>query len=118
MNNQYSVMPGAGKVSDAWWAITTGANGIPTQSVLNDAMKKAYEEATAKLMDKDGNTTPHYQAYMQYEQIWKDKVKAWHRAYANAFSDPMKLQNWPIDGVQYQDDADEAMDRWVGLGFK
>src|SRR5207253_3590873 len=68
MNNQYSVMPGAGKVSDAWWAITMGANGIPVQSVLNDAMKKAYEDATAKLMDKDGNTTPHYQAYMQYEQ--------------------------------------------------
>lgn len=118
MNNQYSVMPGAGKVSDAWWAITTGANGIPIQSVLNDAMKKAYDDATAKLMDTDGNTTPHYQAYMQYEDIWKGKVKAWHRAYANAFSDSMKLQNWPIDGVQYQDDADEAMDRWVGLGFK
>lgn len=118
MNNQYSVMPGAGKVSDAWWAITTGANGIPTESVLSDEMKKAYDAASAKLMDKDGNTTPHYQAYMQYEDAWKDKVKAWHRAYANAFSDPMKLQNWPIDGTSYQDDADEAMDRWVGLGFK
>jgi hypothetical protein len=118
MNNQYSVMPGAGKVSDAWWAITTGANGIPTQSVLNDAMKKAYDDATAVLMDKDGNTTPHYQAYMQYEDTWKGKVKAWHRAYANAISDPIKLQAWPIDGVQYQDDADEAMDRWTGLGFK
>ncbi|BDC46044.1 hypothetical protein [Paraburkholderia terrae] len=118
MNNQYSVMPGAGKVSDAWWAIITGANGIPTESVLNDSMKAAYDAATSKLMDKDGNVTPHYQAYMQYEDTYKSKVKAWHRAYANAMTDPMKMQNWPIDGVQYQDDADEAMDRWVGLGFK
>ncbi len=55
---------------------------------------------------------------MQYEEAWKDKKKAWNRAYANAFTDPMKLQNWGIDGVPYQDDADEAMDRWVGLGFK
>jgi hypothetical protein len=118
MNNQYSVMPGAGKVSDAWWAITTGANGIPTQSILNDAMKKAYEDATAVLMDKDGNATPHYESYMEYEEKWKDKVKAWHRAWGNAITDPMKLETFPVDGVQYQDDADEAMDRWVGLGHK
>lgn len=118
MNNQYSVMPGAGRVSDAWWAITTGANGIPTESIISGALTDAYAAASAKLMDKDGNTTPHYQAYMQYQDAWSSKVKALHRAYANAFSDPLKLQNWPIDGVQYQDDADQAMDRWVGLGFK
>lgn len=118
MNNEYSVMPGAGKVSDAWWAIITGANGIPEQLELNATIKKAYDDANAKLMDKDGNPTPHYQAYMQYEEAWRDKVKAWHRAYSNAMADPMKLQNWPIDGVQYQDEADEAMDRWNSFGFK
>jgi hypothetical protein len=118
MNNQYAVMPGSSKVSDSWYAIITGANGIPTDSVLNDAMKKAYEDATAKLMDKDGNPTPHYQAYMQYQEKYKDKVKAFHRAYANAFADPMKLQSWPIDGTSYQDDVDEATDQWVSFGFK
>jgi len=118
MNNQYAVMPGSSKVSDSWYALITGANGIPTESVLNDALKKAYDDAQAKLMDQDGNPTPHYQAYMQYEDEYKSKVKAWHKAYASAFTDPMKLQNWPIDGVLYQDDADEAMDRWVGLGHK
>jgi len=118
MNNQYSVMPGSSKVSDSWYAIITGANGIPTQSVLSDAMKKAFADAQAKLMDKDGNPTPHYQAYMEYEEKYKDKVKAWNRAYANAFADPMKFQNWPRDGVLYHDDADEAMDHWVGFGFK
>ena len=118
MNNQYSVMPSSSKVSDSWYAIITGANGIPANVVLNDAMQKAYADATALLQDKDGNVTPHYQAYMQFEEAWKDKIKAWHRAYANAFTDPMKLQNWPIDGTSYEDDANEAMDRWVGLGFK
>lgn len=118
MNNQYAVMPGAGKVSDAWWAIITGANGITTESNLSDAIKKSLAEAQAKLMDTDGNTTVHYQQYLQYEEKWKTKVKAWHRAYASALSDPLKLQTWPTDGVAYQDDADEAMDQWVGLGFK
>lgn len=118
MNNEYAVMPGSSKVSDSWWAITTGANGIPSESVLNEAMKKAYEAAQGKLMDKEGNPTAHFQAYMQYEDAWKSKVKAWHRAYANAFTDPMKLQAWPIEGTMYHDDADGAWDRWTGLGFK
>jgi hypothetical protein len=118
MNNQYTVMPGSSKVSDSWYAIITGANGIPTDSVLSNAMKQAYQAAAAKLMDKDGNPTPHYEAYMRYEAEYKSKVKAWNRAYASAYTDPMRLQNWPIDGRAYHDDADEAMDNWVGLGFK
>lgn len=118
MNNQYAVMPGSSKVSDAWYAIITGANGVPTSAVLSDSLKQAYENAQAKLMDKDGNPTPHYQAYMQYEDEYKSKLRAWQRAYSNAFTDPMKLQNWPIEGVSYQDDVDEAMDRWMGFGFK
>jgi hypothetical protein len=118
MNNLYAVMPNSSKVSDAWWAVITGANGIPTDSVLNQAMQQAYAAAQAKLMDKDGNPTPHYEAYMRFEDEYKSKVKAWHRAYAAAFTDPMKLQSWPIEGTTYQDDADEAMDRWVGFGFK
>ena len=118
MNNDYSVMPASSKVSDSWYAIITGANGIPTDSDLSDEMKKAYEAASGKLMDKDGNPTPHYEAYMRYEDEYKSKVKAWTRAYAAAFTDPMRLQNWPLEGRSYHEDADEAMDRWVGLGFK
>jgi hypothetical protein len=118
MNNQYSVMPGSSKLSDSWWAIMTGANGIPPTMELNDAMKQAYADATAKLMDKDGNVTPHYQAYMDREDDYKSKVKARNKAYAAAFTDPMKLQQWPQDGVPYQDDVEEAWDRWMSLGFK
>src|SRR5205814_10026926 len=43
---------------------------------------------------------------------------AWNRAYAAAFTDPMKLQMWPNDGKLYDDDAKEAMERWVSFGFK
>lgn len=118
MNNQYAVMPGSSKLDDTWFAIITGANGIPPDMELSDDMKQAYADATAKLMDKDGNVTPHYQAYMQYEDEWKSKVKARDKAYAAAFTDPMKLQQWPTDGVLYQDDVDEAWNRWMGLGFK
>jgi hypothetical protein len=82
------------------------------------SMKQAYEAAQAKLMDKDGNPTPHYQAYVRFEDEYKSKVKVRDEAYASAFSDPMKLQHWPIEGRTYQNDADKAMDRWVSLGFK
>src|SRR6266496_1939075 len=118
MNNSYSIIPGSSKVSDSWWAITIGANGIPTTNVLNDSMKKAYEDAQAKLMDQDGNMTPHYEAYLKYQDEYRDKVKGWHRAYAASLTDPMKLQVFPIEGVTYQDEADEALDRWVGFGHK
>jgi hypothetical protein len=55
---------------------------------------------------------------MQYEAAYRDKVKARNTAYAKAFADPLKLQQWPQDGVLYQDEVDEAWDRWMGLGFK
>jgi hypothetical protein len=118
MNNEWSVMPGSSKLADTWFAIMTGANGIPPTTVLNDAMKQAYADATAKLMDKDGNVMPHYQAYMDRQDAWSQKIKARNRAYSAAMTDPMKLQQWPQDGVPYQDDVDQAWDRWMSLGFK
>jgi hypothetical protein len=118
MRGDYAVMPGSSKVSDSWWAVITGANGVPTDSTLSPELQKAYDDARAVLADKDDNPTPHYQSYMDREDEYKDKVKAYNRAYANAMTDPMKLQNWPRDGVLYQQDVDEAMDRWVGFGHK
>lgn len=118
MNNQYAVMPGSSKVSDSWYAITSGANGIPTTSELSDAMKKAYDDARAKLMDKDGNPTPHYEAYIRYEDEYNSKRRTYFKAYADAFTNHMKLQNFPNEGKLYHDDVDEAWNRWQGLGFK
>lgn len=118
MNNNYAVFPGSSKINDSWFAIINGANGIPSNLELNDAIKAAYDKAKAKLMDKDGNPTPHYEAYMRYEDEYKSKVKASNTAYTSAFTDPAKLQMWPIVGKTYQDDIDEAWDRWSSFGFK
>jgi hypothetical protein len=118
MNNLYSVMPDSSKVSDSWWAIITGANGIPMQSELSAEMKAAYDAARSKMMDQDGNPTPHYQAYMQYQDEYNDAVREYHKAYAAAFTDPMRLQAWPMEGKTYHDEVDEKWDRWVGFGFK
>jgi len=74
--------------------------------------------AIVKLIDKQGNLTPHYQAYLQYENAYKRKVDARNKAHAAALTDPMKLQQWPVDGVIFQDEVDQAWDRWMGLGFK
>lgn len=118
MNNQYSVMPGSSKVSDSWWAVITGANGIPLDSELSAEMKAAYDKARAKLVDENGDPTAHYQAYMDREDEYKSKLRAYYRAYAAAFTDPMKLQNWPLEGRLYHDDVDEALDRWTSFGHK
>jgi len=56
------------------------------------------EDARAILVDDDGNPTPHYQAYLQYEEEYKSKITALNQAYEAALSDPIKFQNWPIDG--------------------
>jgi hypothetical protein len=118
MNNDYSIIPGSSKINDSWFSIINGANGIPSNLELNADMKAAYDKATALLMDKDGNPTAHYESYMKYEDEYKSKVKSKNKAYASAFTDPAKLQMWPIEGKTYQDDVDEAWDRWTSFGFK
>lgn len=118
MNNEYSVMPNAAKVSDAWWAIITGANGIPTKSNLAPDIQAAYDAAKAELVDAEGFETPKYRAYMEKQDDWEDAVRALNKAFAEAFTDPMKLQMWPTTGLPFLRERDEAMDRWVALGFK
>ncbi|MFN0249065.1 MAG: hypothetical protein ACKV2T_19430 [Kofleriaceae bacterium] len=118
MNSDYAVMPSASKIADAWYAIVHGANGIASKQELNDDLKKAYEEAAAVLVDKDGNATPQYEKYIQYQDEYKSKLRTRNREYANAFTDPLRLQAWPINGVVYQDDVDDAARRWTALGHK
>jgi len=118
MNAEYGVMPASSKVSDSWFGIINGANGIASKQELNDEMKKAYEDAQTVLQDKDGNATPAYEKYLQYQDEYKSKIKIRNREYAAAFTDPMRLQTWPMVGVTLQDDIDDAMKRWSGLGHK
>lgn len=118
MNSEYSVMPSSSKVSDSWFAIVNGANGIASKQELSAELLKAYDDAQTVLQDKDGNATPHYEAYMRYQDEYKTKIKIRNREYANAFTDPLRLQSWPMNGVTFQDDVDDAAKRWTGLGHK
>jgi hypothetical protein len=118
MNNMYSVMPGSSKISDSWFAIVNGAHGIPTTSEVSPQIKAQIDSARAKLQSADGNITPRYDAYMRFQDEYNSKVRAMNKAYAGAFTDPNKLNMWPIEGAVYQDEKNEAFARWTGLGFK
>lgn len=84
----------------------------------NPAVKQISDAAQAKLTGKDGKPTAHYVAYMRYADEYKLQEKAWQDAYAAAFDDPMQLQNWPIEGRSFVNGLDQALQRWVSLGFK
>jgi hypothetical protein len=85
---------------------------------MKEEAKKADAGAVALLVDNDGNVMPHFQAYIRYEDAYHRKVEARNKAYASACKNPMQLQQWPQDGVVYQDDIDAARNRWMVLGFK
>lgn len=118
MNNTYSVMPGSSKVSDTWWAIITGANGVPPTKDISPDLKAAYDTARAKLMTSEGEPTATYQRYMEYREKYRAKVKAYNRAYSAAITDPKKLQRFPNEGKIYQDEVDDAFDEWQSFGAK
>lgn len=118
MNNSYAVMPGSSRVSDSWWAILTGANGVPPKKGLSPDIQAAYDAAKAKLMDADEEPTPKYLRYVDYRDRYRDKVKAYNRAYSNAITDPKKLARFPNEGKILQDEVDEAFDEWTSFGAK
>jgi hypothetical protein len=118
MNNNYAVMPGSSKVSDTWWAIITGANGVPPKKDISPDLKAAYEAAAAKLMDANGEPTATYQRYMDYRDRYRAKVKAYNRAYSTALTDPRKLAMFPRDGKILQDEVNDAFDEWGSFGKK
>ena len=118
MNEEYRVAPGSSKLNDTWYAIVNGANGIAPDLELNDEMKKALEKAKGELMTPEGDPTPHYEKYMQYREEYNEVVQTRNRQYANALTDPMKLQMWPVQGKMYQDDVNFAWDKWQSFGHK
>ena len=118
LNSVYRAAPGASKLNDTWYAIINGANGIAPDLELNDDMKKAVQKANEKLMTKEGDPTPHYEKYLQYRDEYQEAVRTRDKQYANALSDPMKMQMWPIQGKTYQDDVEFAWDKWQSFGFK
>jgi hypothetical protein len=118
LESTYRVAPSSSKLNDTWFAIINGANGIAPNLELNDDIKKAIKSANAKLMTEEGDSTVHFEKYMQYRDEYQETVRTRDKMYANAMSDPMKLQMWPIQGKTYQDDVEFAWDKWQGFGFK
>ena len=74
--------------------------------------------ATALLQDERGYPSSHYQAYMRYQQEYDHLRDVFNAAQVSAAADPLKLQQWPMTGVPYQQAVDAAWDHWVGLGYK
>lgn len=118
INSNYRVAPGTSKLNDTWYAIINGANGIAPDLELNEEMKKAVEKAKAVLMTPEGDATVEYERYEEYREEYQDAVRTRNQQFANALSDPMRLQMWPIQGKTFQDDVDFAWDKWQSRGFK
>lgn len=118
MEDTYRVAPGTSKLSDTWYAIINGANGIAPDLELNDDMKAAIKRAESVLMDEEGNSTRKYEKYMERREEYKEAVMTRDRMYASALTDPMRLQMWPIQGKLYQDEVEFKWNNWQGLGFK
>ena len=118
MSPDYSVMPAAGHVDDAWFAIVNGANVIPPKGEISDDIKHALEHAKTQLMTADGDPTPHYSKYNEYRDAYNSKVKTLNRNFADALSNPNDLRMWPITGKLYQDDVNKAWMDWQAFGFK
>lgn len=119
MDEQYSVMPDAGHVSDAWFAIINGAQEVSSNMTLNQSMKNSIAAAQAVLIDPTtGDPTPHYNKYLDYQQKYFSAVQNLNGQYANAISDPNGMAMWPITGKIPQEQVNSAMENWVGLGYK
>jgi hypothetical protein len=118
MSPQYAVMPQASKVSDSWWAVITGANGVPTKSNLSPELQAAYDAARAVVMDDDLMPTAKQDAYDAYKGKYDDAVDRYQTEYAAVVTDPVKRAQWPKRGVRFQRDIDLAMAKWRGFGFK
>jgi|GEM_PF-727069 len=119
MDEQYSVMPDAGHVSDAWFAIINGAQEVASNMTLNASMEKSIKDAQAVLIDPTtGDPTPHYNKYLDYQQKYFSAVQSLNGQYANAIADPNAMAMWPITGKIPQEQVNTAMENWVGLGYK
>ncbi|MBE8714891.1 hypothetical protein [Sphingobacterium hungaricum] len=118
IDETYRGWPTASKVNDTWYAIINGANAVPSGLELSDELQKAVKKAERVLIDEEGEETKKYERYAQYREEYYDAVRERDRQYANAISDPLKMNMWPIQGKVYQDDVDYAWDKWQSRGYK
>ncbi len=118
IDDTYRAWPNAAKVNDTWYAIINGANGVESGLEANENIKAALQRAEEIMVDEEGNDSPKYAKYNQYRDEYYDAVRERDRQYANALTDPMKFNLWPMQGKVYQDDIDYAWDKWQARGAK
>ncbi len=118
MSPRYSVMPGATGVFDTWWAIVTGAQGIPGELELSPEILEAYKSAEALLQDEEGEATRRYEKYLDLADEYDNALTDYNLEFADAVTDPEKLAMWPMTGNLLRKKVDRAFDRWAALGSK
>lgn len=118
IDETYRSWPNAAKVNDTWYAIINGANGLASGLEANDDIKAALLRAEKLMVDEEGNDTPKFAKYNQYRDEYYDAVRERDRQYANALSDALKFNLWPMQGKIYQDDVEYAWDKWQSRGAK
>jgi hypothetical protein len=108
------------RVSIEYFTILEGIQplqtGAPDQSVL-DAVKAAQE--LLYIRDDKGNFVGYTQLYAQYRRnrtAWTDAIGAQAAAYAQAMSDPVAGQAWPVVAEKYADKVTQALNDFNSMG--
>lgn len=117
MSNRYSVMPGSGSVFDSWFAIITGAHGIPGKLEISPELQAAFDEANAILVD-DGYPSRAYEEYLKYEEEYEYAFSDYTSAFTEAQLDSTRLRQWPMTGAPLMRRVEGALDKWMGFGKK
>ena len=118
MSPRYTVMPGASTVFDTWWAIVTGAQGVPGNLELSPEIKEAVADAEALLVDHESEPTRVYEKYLEYSDAYDEALEDFYLEFADVATDPEKLEMWPMTGNIMRRKLNKALDRWRGLGRK
>lgn len=107
-------------VSMEYFTIIHGMQPIdqsqPSQAVLN---RVAAAQNLLNIKDANGNIigfTPLYANFQRNQQAWTDAIAAQAAAYAQAMSDPVAGQAWPIVAQSYASKVTRALNNFNCMG--
>jgi hypothetical protein len=110
------------KISIEYYTVLEGVQPLPApppaQSVLNAV---AAAQSLLYLKDNNGNFVGYTQLYAQYRKnrtTWLNAVGAQAAAYAQAMSDPVAGQAWPVEAQTYANAVQLALDDFNSMGRK
>ena len=78
----------------------------------------AISKARSLLRDAHGNPTLEYTAYLRHQSEYNEKIHSYNAAQQSARASPLQLQRWPIVGKEYSDAVNDALRKWIALGYK